>query len=67
MTDPVNPGKNGGNMRKLTAIILILTFPLIVSGCSFAGMSDDDLLQPPKATGIKAEIQNFLRYQSQNE
>ena len=47
-------------MKKLTALILILTVSLFCSGCSFAGMSDDDLLQPPKATGVKAEIQNLL-------
>ncbi|MBQ7522250.1 MAG: VCBS repeat-containing protein [Clostridia bacterium] len=47
-------------MRKLTSLILILMIMFVTSGCSFAGMSDDDLLQPPKAMGVKAEIQNLL-------
>lgn len=42
----------------LTAIMLIFT--TVLQGCSFAGISDENLLQPPRATGIKADIQDLL-------
>ncbi len=42
----------------LTAIMLIFT--AMLQGCSFAGISDENLLQPPRATGVKADIQNLL-------
>ena len=41
-----------------TAVILVFT--VLLQGCSFAGISDENLLQPPRATGVKAEIQNLL-------
>lgn len=46
--------------NKFTAVVLAATFTATLHGCSFAGISDNDLLQPPKATGVKAEIQNVL-------
>ncbi|MEE0931247.1 MAG: VCBS repeat-containing protein [Acutalibacteraceae bacterium] len=46
--------------NKFTAVVLLATFATTLHGCSFAGISDNDLLQPPKATGVKAEIQNVL-------
>lgn len=46
--------------NKFTAVVLATIFATTLHGCSFAGISDNDLLQPPKATGVKAEIQNIL-------
>lgn len=45
---------------KFAAVVLMAVFSATLHGCSFAGISDNDLLQPPKATGVKAEIQNVL-------
>lgn len=46
--------------NRITAIMLVIVSVLTLNGCSFVGISDNDLLQPPKATGEKAEIQNLL-------
>ncbi len=46
--------------NRIIAVGLLVTAVLTLHGCSFAGISDNDLLQPPKATGEKAEIQNLL-------
>ncbi len=49
-------------MKKLKAVALALAIAVtsVMPGCSFVGMSDSDLLKPPKATGEKAEIQNLI-------
>lgn len=49
------------NIKGKTAIVVTLAMlSSTFTGCSFAGMSDSDLLQPPKATGTEAAIQNLL-------
>ena len=50
--------------RYIAFLLMLLS---VFQGCSFAGMSDDDLLQPPKATGVKAEIQNLLEITTNGE
>lgn len=45
---------------KTVLLISIIVFMLALQGCSFVGLSDDELLQPPKSTGVKAEILNLL-------
>ena len=40
MTDPVNPGKNGGNMRKLTAIVISVV--LLFSAAGAYASEDED-------------------------
>lgn len=49
------------NIKSKTSIAIILAMiSSVFTGCSFAGMSDSDLLQPPKATGTEAAIQSLL-------
>lgn len=45
---------------KIAIVVTMAMLSSIFTGCSFAGMSDSDLLQPPKATGTEAAIQNLL-------
>lgn len=46
--------------NKIIGFVLTVLLVLTTPGCSFSGLSDNDLLQPPKATGEKAEIQNLI-------
>ncbi len=49
------------NIKSKTSIIVVLSIlSSALTGCSFAGMSDSDLLQPPRATGDEAAIQSLL-------
>lgn len=45
---------------KISIIATIAMLSSAFTGCSFAGMSDSDLLQPPRATGAEAAIQSLL-------
>lgn len=46
--------------NKIVAVALAIALASVMPGCSFMGMSDSNLLKPPKATGEKAEIQNLI-------
>ena len=46
--------------KRIVGIIVSVPLAISCTGCSFSGLSDNDLLQPPKATGEKAEIQSLL-------
>lgn len=46
--------------KRIIGIIASVLLAVLCTGCSFSGLSDNDLLQPPKATGEKAEIQSLL-------
>lgn len=51
------------NIKSKTKVVVAVTLAMVSSlftGCSFVGMSDSDLLQPPKATGTEAAIQTLL-------
>ena len=41
-------------------VAMAVAVTAFMPGCSFVGMSDNDLLKPPKATGEKAEIQKLI-------
>ena len=51
-----------GKTKKIKAIMVAMAVAVtaFMPGCSFVGMSDNDLLKPPKATGEKAEIQKLI-------
>lgn len=46
--------------KRIIGTIASVLLAVLCTGCSFSGLSDNDLLQPPKATGEKAEIQGLL-------
>lgn len=46
--------------KRIISTIASVLLAVLCTGCSFSGLSDNDLLQPPKATGEKAEIQGLL-------
>lgn len=47
--------------KKILAILLAVFITIsLFSGCSSIGVSDADIMRPPKATGEKAEIQNVI-------
>ncbi|MEE1282967.1 MAG: VCBS repeat-containing protein [Acutalibacteraceae bacterium] len=50
------------NIKRKIAMVVTLAMlsSAFTTGCSFAGMSDSDLLRPPKATGTEAAIQTLL-------
>lgn len=45
---------------KIAIVVTLAMLSSAFTGCSFAGMSDSDLLRPPKATGTEAAIQTLL-------
>lgn len=48
-------------IKKFLAVICTAVMAAgMFSGCSSVGLNDGELLQPPKATGEKAEIQNVI-------
>lgn len=46
--------------KRIISTIASVLLAVLCTGCSFSGLSDNDLLQPPKATGENAEIQGLL-------
>lgn len=53
--------------KRIVGIIVSIPLAISCTGCSFSGLSDNDLLQPPKATGEKAEIQSLLESTTNGE
>lgn len=56
------------NIKNKTAMVVALSiFASSVAGCSFSGISDSDLLKPPRATGTEAAIQELLEKTTNND
>lgn len=52
---------------KKTLVALMLSFTLLLSGCSLFSFEGNDIMCPPKATGAKAQIQELIEEHTSSE